>query len=137
MIQKRRHKYGAKPVILADGVRVDSKGEARWYAQLELRQRAGEIADLRRQVRIPLVVNGAAVCVFVADAVWVEAGVERVADYKGVDNPVAILKRKLAAALGVQIELAGPLAARKAKKAAQRGLGLRRARKPKGGEAAR
>ena len=132
----RKPKYGNRKAVV-DGAAYDSKGEARWYAQLELRQRAGEISDLRRQVRIPLVVQGQKVCVFVADAVWVEAGVERVADFKGVDNPVAALKRKLAAALGVQIELAGPLAARKAKKAAQRGLGLRRARKPKGGEAAR
>ena len=135
MLKPRRSKYGAKPVVRADGVRVDSRGEARWFAELELRQRAGEISNLRRQVRIPLVVEGHRVCAIVADAVFVEDGRERVFDFKGIDNPVAALKRKLAAALGVHVELAGPVAARLAAKAAQRGLGLRRKARPKVGKA--
>ncbi len=38
-----------------DGVRFDSRAEAERYAELALMQRAGEIRDLRRQVRIRLI----------------------------------------------------------------------------------
>jgi len=37
-----RHKFGAKPTV-SDGIRFDSKLEARYYEQIKLRKRAGEV----------------------------------------------------------------------------------------------
>ena len=50
---KRAHKYGAEPVTV-DGIRFDSKLEARRYCELVLLQKAGEIAFFLRQVPIHL-----------------------------------------------------------------------------------
>ncbi|MFB9149545.1 DUF1064 domain-containing protein [Roseovarius ramblicola] len=44
-----RNKYGAEPVEV-DGIRFDSKREARRWQDLRLREQAGEIEDLQRQV---------------------------------------------------------------------------------------
>lgn len=48
-----RHKFNAVPTKL-DGIRFDSKKEGRYYEQLKLRQRAGEIDFFLRQVPIHL-----------------------------------------------------------------------------------
>jgi hypothetical protein len=45
-----------------DGLKFDSKFEAKVWADLQLQERLGEISDLRRQVKYPLVVNGQKVC---------------------------------------------------------------------------
>lgn len=45
-----RAKYGNRKVEDADGVTHDSKKEARRWAELQQRQAAGEISELRRQV---------------------------------------------------------------------------------------
>lgn len=47
------NKFGAKATIV-DGVRFDSRKEARRWAELQLMERAGEIRNLQRQVAIPL-----------------------------------------------------------------------------------
>lgn len=44
----KKSKYRNKPVVV-DGVRIDSKREARRYAELQALERAGRIQDLRRQ----------------------------------------------------------------------------------------
>lgn len=49
----RRHKYGARATVV-DGIRFDSAAEARRYQELRLRERAGEIRDLTRQVGLTL-----------------------------------------------------------------------------------
>lgn len=68
---------------------------------------AGVISGLRRQVRIPIIVNGVRVCSYVADAVYVEGGRRVVEDTKSPMTrrlPVYRLKRKLLAALhGIDI----------------------------------
>lgn len=45
----RRHKYGAKKTEI-DGVRFDSRAEARRWQALQMLERAGEISNLERQV---------------------------------------------------------------------------------------
>lgn len=47
--QAKRSKYGAIPTVV-DGIRFDSKLEARYYEQLKLRQAAGEVSFWLRQV---------------------------------------------------------------------------------------
>lgn len=52
---KGRNKYSAQRTVI-DGISFDSRREARRWAELCLLERAGEIADLRRQV--PLMLEG-------------------------------------------------------------------------------
>ncbi len=49
-----RNKYGAKATTV-DGVAFDSKAEAQRYLQLKAMEKAGEIVDLKLQVRFPLI----------------------------------------------------------------------------------
>lgn len=48
-----RHKFGAKATV-SDGIRFDSKREARYYDALKLRVAAGEVVFFLRQVPIHL-----------------------------------------------------------------------------------
>lgn len=65
-----RNKYGAKKTTTSDGIVHDSKHEACRWDQLRLLQRAGEIHDLRRQVRYDLVVNDIKIGRYTADHVY-------------------------------------------------------------------
>ena len=67
----KRRKFRNTPVEV-DGVRFDSKLEAKYYAALQLREKAGDIRNLRRQVTFALDVNGQTVCAFRADFVFEE-----------------------------------------------------------------
>lgn len=70
-----RQKFGNRktrdPVT---GALSDSKLEARHSFELELRQKAGEIRGLQRQVPYALVVNGVHICDYRADFVFDEHG---------------------------------------------------------------
>ena len=87
-------KYGNRPTEI-DGIRFDSKGEAAHWQVLKLRQMAGEISDLKRQVTFRLDVNGQHVCRYIADYAWLEGGRQVVADFKGVETDAFKLKLKL------------------------------------------
>lgn len=52
-MSRSRSKYGNKKVEL-DGMTFDSKAEARYYSELKIRQRAGEILFFRVQPRYRL-----------------------------------------------------------------------------------
>jgi hypothetical protein len=77
-----RSKYGNRKVTDASGAVHDSGKEFRRWQVLELRERAGEIRSLRRQVPYALVVNGVLVCQYIADAVYVEGEATIVEDTK-------------------------------------------------------
>ena len=97
----KKRKYRNQPVVVVDGERFDSKREyARWLV-LKVMERDGLIRDLKRQVRVPLVVNGVRVCVWVADAVYFDAASGRIEyeDCKGYRTKDYKLKAKLFAAL--------------------------------------
>lgn len=100
-----RSKFGSRKAEV-DGYTFDSQREARYYLLLKALKLAGEIVTLDRQVRFPIVVNGAKVCTYVADFVTVDkAGKKRVIDVKGFKTPTYRLKRKLMAAVcGIEIE---------------------------------
>jgi hypothetical protein len=95
-------KYRNQPTEI-DGVRFASKKEARRYQDLKLLERAGEIANLVRQPRYPLTVNGLHVCTYVADAQYdeVKSGRTVTEDVKGgsVRTKDFIIKAKLFQAL--------------------------------------
>lgn len=100
----RGHKFRAKS-LRVDGMFFASQREfARWN-ELRLLEKSGAIHDLRRQVRIPVYgANNVQVCVYVADAVYVENGKEVIEDVKGFATREYVLKRKLLAAMGIEIQ---------------------------------
>lgn len=100
---RQLRKYGNKPTTI-DGLRFDSRAEANRWLALRMLERAGEIRDLRRQVRYVLVPKQARPsggiereAAYVADFVYVDAATERtiVEDVKGAAPDVWVLKRKL------------------------------------------
>jgi hypothetical protein len=129
-VHRGRALHGATPVILTPnnqivdeqtakrfgiaGERFHSQAEARHYRDVLLvRQRAGEIRELRRQVRIPLHAwtprGPEKVGVYVADFVFVDvtSGREVVQDKKGNPRREDLYdwkRRHMAAEHGIEIE---------------------------------
>ncbi|MEH0194551.1 DUF1064 domain-containing protein [Caulobacter sp. CCNWLY153] len=64
-------KYRNRP-LKVDGVHFASRREFKRWNALSMRQRLGEIRELRRQVRFDLVVNGKHIAAYVADHVYEE-----------------------------------------------------------------
>lgn len=95
-----QNKYGNERIVV-DGVSFPSLLEANHWQMLKRRERAGEIANLQRQVRYPIVVNGVKVCTYVADFTWTEVatGMKIVADAKGFATNTYRIKAKLVEAL--------------------------------------
>jgi hypothetical protein len=93
-----KNKYRAQPVVTEEGRFASKKEYADWCA-LKLREKAGLISHLERQVKFPLSVNAQLVTTFIADAVFFENGKRVVVDSKGVQTPVYRLKKKLMRAL--------------------------------------
>jgi dsDNA-specific endonuclease/ATPase MutS2 len=88
--------------VTRNGEAFDSAKEARRYGELVLLERAGQISDLKRQVRFELIPtqyeNGK--CVeravhYVADFVYKDNYKEIVEDAKGFRTKDYIIKRKL------------------------------------------
>lgn len=103
----RANKHNAKKVTV-DGIRFDSKKEARRYQQLKMLERAGEISNLRLQVKYYFEVNGGLVTYdsgrkmfYKADFVYHDEmlGQEVVEDVKGQDTDASKIKRALFAAV--------------------------------------
>lgn len=94
----KSNKYKNKITEL-DGVKFDSKFEAKVWAGLQLQERLGEISDLRRQVKYPLVVNDQKVCDLVLDFVYTtKDGLHVYADAKSEatrKNRAYAIKKKL------------------------------------------
>lgn len=96
----RRQKYANERVEI-DGQAFDSKAEARYWGHLQIRLKAGEISNLRRQVPFelaPAVVIGGRKrppLRYVADFVWEEGGKTVVADVKGAVPEAYRIKRHL------------------------------------------
>lgn len=100
-----------------DGTKHPSKGEAKWWDLMRLRERAGEISRLLQNPRWPMYV--ARDCPHCRDS----AGVHHFADFKGGEGETALskLKRKFVAArFGVDIELVGPVLKQAARAKAKR-----------------
>ncbi len=99
------NKYRNIPTVV-DGIRFASKKEAARWTQLCLLQKAGQISDLQRQVRIPCIVNGYKVCTYVADFQYVENGKKVVEDVKSaatITQAFRIKRNLMLALFGVKI----------------------------------
>ena len=106
------NKYRAKKVEI-DGEKFDSVKESRRYTQLKLLERAGEISDLRRQVKFVLIpaqrepdtvgkrggrIKGKLIereVAYIADFTYIENGELIVEDAKGFRTKEYTIKRKL------------------------------------------
>lgn len=90
---KTGNKYGAKRT--SNG--FASKRESKVAADLTLRQRIGEISELKFQVRFDLIpkIGKQQPCWYVADFTWMEGGLLHVGDAKGMLTPVYRIKKKL------------------------------------------
>ena len=100
-------KYRNVPTEI-DGIRFDSKREARRWGELQLMAKAGLIRDLDRQVNFPLAVNGVPICSYRADFTYWEgrSNHQTVEDSKGVVTKDCALKLKLMKAVhGIEVKL--------------------------------
>jgi hypothetical protein len=94
-------KYHNK-VVHINGMKFDSRKEARRYAELLWLEKAGEIRDLQRQVKFELIPKQGSerACYYKADFVYYELDKEGrwqfiVEDSKGARTDVYKIKRKL------------------------------------------
>ena len=90
-----RSKYRAEPTIV-DGIRFASKREAKYYQDLQLAKKSGELVYFLRQVPMHLPGNVKYLCDFVE--FW-KSGEVRFVDVKGFKTPMYRLKRKQVEAL--------------------------------------
>lgn len=97
--------HNSKTVI--DGIRFDSKKEAKRYLELKILEKAGVIKDLQRQVPYTLIDKsryGKAIK-YVADFVYYEDDKLVVEDVKGVLTPLYKLKKRLMAErFGIEVK---------------------------------
>ena len=94
-------KYGNVRTTV-DGITFDSKHEANRWCELKLLEKAGEISDLRRQVKFELIPasyeNGkllARSISYIADFVYRQNGLNVIEDAKGCKTEVYKIKKKL------------------------------------------
>ena len=108
---KRNNKYSARRTVL-DGIRFDSKREAKRWAELCLLERAGEIADLRRQVPLmlegrngPLLTRTGRRMRLTVDFAYTDlrTGLTVFEDSKGVPTRDYEVRRAVAAAQGIEV----------------------------------
>ncbi len=109
---KQSNKYSAKRTVL-DGIRFDSKREAKRWAELCLLERAGEIADLRRQVPLmlegrngPLLTRTGRRMRLTVDFAYTDlvSGLTIYEDAKGVPTRDYEVRRAVAAAQGIEVK---------------------------------
>ena len=97
---EKKSKYSSAKTDV-DGITFDSKKEAEFYAELKLRERAGEITHLRLQPRYLLQEafkhEGKQYnkMEYVADFEYIENGITVVVDVKGFRTAVYMIKKKL------------------------------------------
>lgn len=99
--------------VTVDGEGFDSKAEADRWGQLRLLEKAGQIRDLRRQVKIGLEGRDAPILsdsgrqqrVYVADFTYFDEalGATVIEDRKGHATEVFNLKKAILAAQGIQV----------------------------------
>lgn len=94
-----KNKYSNIKTTTADGIKHDSRKEARRWVELTLLQRAGEISDLKRQVKYELIPKqeGERAVTYIADFVYTDkkTGSTVIEDCKGFKTDVYKLKKKL------------------------------------------
>jgi protein associated with RNAse G/E len=91
----RRSKYGAVKTEI-DGIKFDSKKEARVYQQLKLMEKGGAVLYFERQTRYKFEYNNIKICEYRADfLVTFRDGHREIWDAKGVRTKEYIIKKKM------------------------------------------
>jgi len=105
-----RNKYGAKKTIIGH-IRFDSKKEAHRFMELQLLKRAGEISDLRRQVKVellgqyrPLYTRTGRKMKLTFDFAYIEDGVQVYEDAKGYPTRDYEVRVAVARAMGLEVK---------------------------------
>ncbi|MEM6670797.1 MAG: DUF1064 domain-containing protein [Pseudomonadota bacterium] len=105
MRRKGQHKFNAKRVEV-DGEFFDSQAEATRWRTLRVLQDAGEIANLERQPKFQIDINGQDCGAYKADFAYFHGEERVVEDVKGFETETFKFKRKIVEALFfVRIEL--------------------------------
>lgn len=95
----KSRKYGNK-LTEFNGEKYHSKFEAKVAQELHYRKLAGEITEIKRQVKIPLDVNGVHICNYYIDFVIERTdGITEYIEAKGIISDVWRLKWRLFEAL--------------------------------------
>ena len=109
--RKTRTKYGAKKTQVGE-VTFDSKKEAQRFMELQLLERAGEISNLRRQVKIdligqyrPMYTRTGRKMRLTADFAYIEDGVEVLEDAKGMWTRDFEVRYAVAIAMGLNLRV--------------------------------
>lgn len=105
---KKPRKYRNEPVVV-DGIRFDSKREAAYYGELQVRAKAGEVSAVELQKPFALLgPDGLLVATYKADfAFWDHVEDRfRVIDVKGVETKEFRIKKRLMKSLkGIDVEV--------------------------------
>lgn len=104
-----RNKYGAKKTQVGD-IKFDSKKEANRWMELQLLERAGEISDLKRQVKVeligqyrPIYTRTGRKMKITFDFSYIEDGVLIYEDTKGMPTRDYEVRVAVARAMGLEI----------------------------------
>jgi hypothetical protein len=111
LARKTRNKYGAKKTQVGE-VTFDSKKEAQRFMELQLLERAGEITNLRRQIKIdlmgqhrPLHTRTGRKMRLTVDFAYIEDGVEVLEDAKGMWTRDFEVRYAVAIAMGLNLRV--------------------------------
>ena len=87
--------HNIKTVI--DGIKFDSKKEAKRYQELVIMQKAGLIRDLKCQQPYAITVNTFPICKYIVDFIYYDNNAAEliIEDVKGFKTPVYKIKKKL------------------------------------------
>ncbi len=107
--RRSRSKYNNKKTYIGD-LKFDSEAEAQRYLELEIMEKAGQIANLELQPKFPIIINNVKICSYWADFRYDTLNEQGrpdrtiVEDVKGMRTDVYKIKHKLAFAhLGVEV----------------------------------
>lgn len=99
----KKNKYNASKID-SGGYRFDSKLEARVFEDLEFARLSGHLIEIRRQVKIPLMVNGVLICNYIIDFVVIDKhGQKKYIEVKGFRTALWEMKWKLCMAMANEI----------------------------------
>jgi hypothetical protein len=105
-----RNKYGAKKTVVGD-IKFDSRHEANVWMMLQERQKAGEITELERQVKIeligqhrPLYTRTGRKMRLTVDFRYIENGVTIYHDAKGYPTRDYEVRVAVARAMGLEVK---------------------------------
>jgi hypothetical protein len=106
-----RNKFGAKKTQVGE-IKFDSRKEANRWMELQLLERGGEISNLRRQVRIPLMgqhrplyTRTGRKMVMTVDFAYIEDGIEVLEDSKGAWTRDFEVRYAVAIAMGLNLRI--------------------------------